>query len=171
MTTLTEVRTYLDHIETNIRSIREVLALPEASQEGTAVLEGLLEIRTTVVAAVSWYEAESSPVTIKAKAHSDDRVYEVDFDAEPYFRNANAEAILQLAKCGWGGDYPADNVVLYVAEKSLNDNVVAMFGYLERKNKTADVGFECRVDRESAMRWLKDRMPLLHAAILRQEGD
>ena len=59
MTTLTEVRTYLDHIETNIRSIQEVLALPEASQEGTAVLEGLLEIRTTVVAAVSWYEAES----------------------------------------------------------------------------------------------------------------
>jgi len=52
---------------------------------------------------------------IKAKAWSDDRNVEVEFDATPYFQQASALEILQLACCGWAGDYPADDVATYVA--------------------------------------------------------
>lgn len=43
---------------------------------------------------------------IKAEVHTDDHIYEVNFDAEPWFAQASDKEILEVAECGWGGDYP-----------------------------------------------------------------
>jgi len=52
---------------------------------------------------------------IQAECHSDDQVVKVSFYADPWFRQSPDQDIFELAKCGWGGDYPADRVALWMA--------------------------------------------------------
>ena len=54
--------------------------------------------------------------------------------AAPWFEQAPDEAILDLAKCGWGGDYPADAVAEFFEGKV--PDITAMFKYKQH-------GFEC----------------------------
>ncbi|KKL23440.1 hypothetical protein LCGC14_2425330, partial [marine sediment metagenome] len=68
-------------------------------------------------------------MTIKAECHSDDRVREANFDATPWFVQASAESIGDLARCGWGGDYPADGVAQFMAEQ--DREVGKVFQYLD----------------------------------------
>ena len=106
----------------------------------------------------------SSPtVTIPADAHSDDHAVYIKFDALAWFREVSAENILKLAKCGWGGDYPADAVVTYMQD--YDENVKRLFSYLEINRK---VGYECHVNEESAMAWLADNRPEVHEVIQRE---
>ena len=97
---------------------------------------------------------------ITAEAHSDDRVFEVPFDALPWFQQASDEEVIKLARCGWGGDYPADHVAEFMV-----DHVPAlaeMFGYIERlARKRRDTGFECHVNKKEALAWLKANKPVL----------
>lgn len=91
---------------------------------------------------------------IPAECHSDDGHVEVDFDAEPYFRQADDLEIVQLALCGWGGDYPAD----WVADHFRDDNpeVKRMFEYIEIHGEQ---GFECHVEEAGAVAWIKANRP------------
>lgn len=99
---------------------------------------------------------EKSKVLIKAECHSDDRVYEVEFDAASWFKKASREEIIALAECGWGNDYPADAVAHFMAEHS--EEVADMFGYLERiaeiPSKCDIAGFVCSVNEDDAIGWL-----------------
>ncbi len=111
---------------------------------------------------------------IQAEAHSDDHVIEVKFDATPYFEQADDEALLQLAECGWGGDYPGDYVAQHMAEKV--PDVAKLFEYLtaiaDVPSKKDVCGFECHVDATDAMAWIAGNRPNLHAEILAdQEQD
>ena len=90
---------------------------------------------------------------IKAEAHSDDRASEVQFDATPWFEAATDQEIEKLAAAGWGGDYPADEVAMQMADSV--DGLADMFKYIEIAHKIRDVGFECHVDSDSALAWLK----------------
>jgi hypothetical protein len=87
---------------------------------------------------------------IRAEAHTDDRVYEVDFDAADYFAQASDADILALHECGWGGDYPADYVAEFMA--TLDSDLEALFAYNAR---AWEGGFECHVRDDDAMAWLK----------------
>ena len=94
-------------------------------------------------------------MAIKAECHSDDRVREADFDAMPWFIQASAESIADLAACGWGGDYPADGVAQFMADH--DESVLKMFQYLNLVSDQKDApGFECHVDEADAMAWLRD---------------
>lgn len=112
---------------------------------------------------------------INAEVHSDDRAIEVTFDAEPYLAQASDADILALIDCGWGGDYPADDVARFFEDT--NEEIHGMFHYLEtirglRSHKDV-CGFECHVDEKQAMAWVKAHRPHLvtTAAERNPEGD
>ena len=94
---------------------------------------------------------------IKAECHSDDRCVEVDFDATPWFDQASDEQILDLIKCEWGYDYPADDIAIFMADK--NPEVKSMFDYINIRGKIETIGFECSVDEAMATLWLKLHRP------------
>lgn len=100
---------------------------------------------------------EEPKFVIPAEAHTDDRNVEVKFDALAWFRQASAYNIARLAACGWGGDYPADEVAEFTAE--LNPDVKRIYDYLALVNKPGrdTIGFECRIDSEAAMKWMASR--------------
>ena len=51
-------------------------------------------------------------MAVKAECHSDDRICECPFNAIPWLKKATYEEIEALHLCGWGGDYPADEVAI-----------------------------------------------------------
>ena len=106
-------------------------------------------------------KTSSLTVTIQADAHSDDQAVYIKFDALAWFREVSAENILALAQCGWGGDYPADTVVLYTRN---NENEKRLFSYLHIHPK---MGFECHVNEDNAMAWLADNRPEVHDLLQR----
>jgi hypothetical protein len=104
---------------------------------------------------------------ILAEVHSDDHVFEVEFDATPWFEQASNEAIVALADCEWGGDYAADAVADFFSES--NEQISDLFTYLHtirnlRSHKDMN-GFECHVNSEDAYAWLEANRPGLVAAV------
>jgi hypothetical protein len=105
-------------------------------------------------------DEEALPETVPAETHSDDRVFEVAFDAMPWFTQASDEAIVKLANCGFGGDYPADEVSMFMA--GINEEIDQMHKYVCRVQEThRDCGFECHIDRDAAMAWITKHRPAL----------
>lgn len=106
---------------------------------------------------------------IKAECHSDDRVFEVSFDAVPWFDRASDEEILALAACGWGGDYPADQVAIFFDET--NKDIKEMMGYINRITSTRKAcGYECHVDQKSAIAWIRQTREYLLDRIEKKNG-
>jgi len=73
-------------------------------------------------------------------------------------RQATDEEIIELAKCEWGGDYPADDVARFCDEQP---GVSKVFEWAE----DSEIGFECHVDKAAAMKWLRENKPALAAKI------
>src|SRR5947207_601044 len=98
---------------------------------------------------------------IQATVHTDDHAREVEFDAAPWFEQATDDDIRALADCAWGGDYPADAVAQFFEGK--DEDIGDLFAYLGHANEArtamlADrIGFECHVDQDEALAWLKGR--------------
>ena len=101
--------------------------------------------------------AKKTKKAVTAECHSDDRVFEVTFDASSFFDKASDEEIVALMECGWGGDYPADNVAESVEES--NESIRELFSYVRR---VKDMGFECHVNEEEAIAYLKIKRPHLN---------
>jgi hypothetical protein len=57
----------------------------------------------------------------------------------------------------WGQDYPSDFVAHYIA--GCNDDVAKMFDYIEFKSD--DTGFECYINANDALIWIKENRPHL----------
>ena len=109
-------------------------------------------------------------LTVSAKVHSDDYVFDIAFDATPWFEQASDEEILVLAKCDFGGDYPADAVADFF--ENSNPEVTDMFDYIHAHNKSdvvEHIGFECYVDEDEAMAWLVENKPELAMQIAEME--
>jgi hypothetical protein len=129
------------------------------------ISEGAVAIEV-VAAEVNWeglnslgHDAEST-TPVPAKAYTDDRVIEVSFDAATWFQAATDVEIVQLAQCGYGGDYPADNVAIALATE--NEDLAELHRYLERRVDTRnECGFECHVDPAAALAWITQHRPAL----------
>lgn len=93
---------------------------------------------------------------IPAECHSDDHNAKANFDALPWFEQASDEDITALADSGWASDYPADGVAEYMEDR--NADVANVFAYIEG----GEQGFECSVDKDKALAWLKENRPDLH---------
>lgn len=100
---------------------------------------------------------------VPAEVHSDDREHEVDFDAESYLEQASDAQIRALMACGWGGDYPADNVAEHF--QGQNADIDALFKHLDEVKDLYShkdmCGFECHVDTDAAMQWVVANRPHL----------
>ena len=80
---------------------------------------------------------------------------DVDFDAAPWFRAATDEQVQTLANCGWGGNYPADEVAAWI--RRANREVDALLVLIEARG----AGYECHVDADDAIAWLGTHRPHL----------
>lgn len=110
-----------------------------------------------------------SETGILAEVHSEDRVFEVEFDATAWFRQASDDEILSLSEVKWGGDYAADQVAEF---HSANPEIAELFNYLDLIRGGQDEnGSECHVNAESAMTWLKKHRNGLCARVLCQGND
>ena len=107
--------------------------------------------------------------TIPAEVHTDDHKATAKFDALPYFMQASEEEIVELARCGFGGDYPADNVAEHMSD--LNEQVGRVFTYLgfEPENMGEKVGFECHIEEAPALAWLKANSPKTYQRLIDED--
>lgn len=111
---------------------------------------------------------------IKAECHSDDFVQTASFDATRFFEQAAQQEIEDLARCGWRGDYPADHVAEFSCDLSGNEDLRRVFDYLGTRPRMISgdtVGFECIVDEDQALCWLKDNRPHWLPAIAEAMGE
>lgn len=95
-------------------------------------------------------DKSQDPFTIYATAHTDDRVIYVEFDALNWFKQASCAEIVELARCGWGGDYPADYVAIWMADR--DPDTARIFDHTASHEPC---GFECYVNGKQALAWLK----------------
>jgi hypothetical protein len=108
-------------------------------------------------------------IAVSAECHSDDQAAQVQFDAAPWLKKATIERIVKLAKCGWGGDYGADQVAMDMADK--NSDIADMFKYIEIRNKVSKehIGFECHVDATEARAWIQKNRPRVFAKLPKED--
>jgi len=130
--------------------------LKELNQKLTSLLNdsqpGLITWREALAKtlnSISEFCPTDSP-SILATAHSDDWVVEVSFDAGQWFRQASDDEIIDLISCGFSGDYPSDAVAMYMA--TFSPDLKKMFTYSQ---EIKNIGFECAVNIEQAVKWLK----------------
>jgi len=105
------------------------------------------------------------PEIVQATVHSDDRVAEARFDAIPYLKRAPADNLVQLARCGWENDYPADEVALYTASNDRKVRTVFKHIDLYNARHKEHIGFECSVSGQQAIAWLRKHRSDVHVAI------
>jgi hypothetical protein len=95
---------------------------------------------------------------IKATIRSDDSVASVSFDATPWFEQASDQEIIDLARCGWGGDYAADEVSQF-----FSDSITAqVFDYLDShpaRETNSAIGHETHIDMDEAIEWVIENRP------------
>ena len=101
-----------------------------------------------------------------AEIHTDNRTFEVKFEATRYFEEASDSTLEALIRSGYRGSENSDAVGLWVADK--DTRVKDLFDYLyvlnrNRHRATEDVGFEVVVDDRQARQWLKVNRPTLYA--------
>lgn len=105
------------------------------------------------------HEASKLPdIRVSAEISTDDLKRRAKFNCVEWFTSATDKQITALAKCGWGGDYDADDV----AWASTTKRVAKILAYCERTG----MGFECHVDPEEALTYLKTNRPELWATII-----
>lgn len=107
-------------------------------------------------------------VIVPADVNTDDHQHREAFDAVCWFQYASDDAIVALAKCGWGGDYPADDVARYIAEKDVMgmDCPVGHLLRIAERTEAGLLGFECHVNKERALAWLKENRTNLFADLV-----
>ncbi len=99
---------------------------------------------------------------IKANVHDDDERFSINFDATLWFEDASDGSIKELAKYDWGYDYTADAVAQYMVIH--DDQVNNFFDYIEALavlSGASSAGFECYVNTEDAIVWIKANRPHL----------
>lgn len=146
----------------------------QAFIDGDAESVGLPEIGDCIdfapqATTITLVPAEDHPKEyIQAEAHSDDRAIEISFNAVTWFEQASDDEIIALSECDWGGDYAADAVADYYRYGPTSD----LFSYLDAKQKQPgrdSIGFECSVDEDDAIYWLREHRPDLAMRI--EEGE
>ena len=93
---------------------------------------------------------------IKTEIHSDDYVFSYTFSSELWFKQASDKEILDLMKCGFGGDLPADRIADFF--EPINRKIETVLDYAREKQ---EMGFEVEVDPISATNWIKKHRPHL----------
>ena len=102
-----------------------------------------------------------TPLVVPAEVHTDDLVFQIDFDAEPFLRNADDANLRALRAYGWGCDETADR--LAIEREPYLEEIARMFKYLDaiqqQPSKKDESGFEVIIDVEAAEQWVRAHRP------------
>ena len=108
-------------------------------------------------------------VRIEAEVHDDARLNLIVFDAGAWFNQASDQEIFDLHEIGWGGDEAADVVALFFEET--NEDIGALIVFCRSTQGTHNaLGFECSVNADNAMDWLKQNRHGLWARLLCEDN-
>jgi len=130
------------------------------------LLESYREVGEKVKAVLGHYISSLSKGLermIRAEAWSDCQQLRVKFDATRWAEQASDEQLIELGECGFRGDYPADDVALFMADHDLQ--AASLFEFLQvvqTQPYSGDTnGFECEVDADDLRLWLQENRPHL----------
>jgi len=104
---------------------------------------------------------------IRATCHTADNAYCVEFDATPWFSEAGAPSIVDLAQRGWSSAAIAESLEGRPGYERLHD----LIQYAAKRLQPESVEdltwntFECIVDRPEAVAWLETNRPDVVAGI------
>lgn len=104
---------------------------------------------------------------IRAKCHTADEAMQAEFDATPWFEDADSRAIILLAKQGWSASWVADALEARSGYEALHELVRYARERLEMESREDPSWptFECRVDGAEAIAWLEQNRSDIAAKI------
>lgn len=109
-------------------------------------------------------------IRVSATLNDDAVLTTLEFDAGPWFAQASDEDIRELREIGWRGDYAADEVALFFEDT--NSDIANLVGFCQgTQGSDNPIGFECAVDGDEAMNWLKFNKTQLWAKFLCQDNN
>jgi len=98
---------------------------------------------------------------MRAEAWSDCQQLRIEFDATLWAEQATDQALIDLGQCGCRGDYPADDVVIFMADHDAK--AASLFKFLDvvrfQPWSGETNGFECAVDENDFREWLQKNKP------------
>lgn len=108
--------------------------------------------------------------TVEGKAWLDNQAASVAFDSSTWLISASESEVLDLAGCDWRGDYGADAVAQGMA--LLDWRVAEFFGVHSYLNQFSNepIGFECCVDEDAALDFLKEHRNDLYWKVMVDAG-
>jgi hypothetical protein len=104
---------------------------------------------------------------IRALCHTADNARAVEFDATPWFREADPQSILHLAEQGWSSVFVADALEARPGYEGLHQLVEYAATRL-REESLEDptwATFDCVVSQPDATRWLAENRPEVAAKL------
>jgi hypothetical protein len=104
---------------------------------------------------------------IHATCHTADNVVCLEFDATPWFSEADGPSIIDLARHGWSGAAVAESLERRRGYERLHNLIEYAAARLEPES-LEDLTwntFECTVDRQDALAWLAKNRPDVRARI------
>lgn len=105
---------------------------------------------------------------VAANFWTDDRAFEVSFDARAYLQQASDADLRSILEVDCSGDYSTDAVAEHMRDENLQEDIVQAFNYLSARNQNRrdTIGFEVELDKASFYRWLDEQRPQVLAGYL-----
>lgn len=123
-------------------------------------------------AARAWAPAHQE--RIAARFWTDDRTFEVVFDARPWLEQADERALSAVVNTGFASDACVDDVALWTEQQGLSVDLSEAMAYVsavQRSRSGRNFGFECALDARDVLCWLAHYRPGLLARLLcEQQG-
>ena len=110
---------------------------------------------------------------IRVTCHTVDDALIVEFDATPWFQEADPASIMHVAGQGWSSTWIADGLEMrpgYERLHELIDYATNRLG-LESLEDPAFATYECTVNGPEAMAWLNENRPEVAAAIRSRQAN
>lgn len=110
---------------------------------------------------------------VHAEFWSDDRVFEVNFDARLWLMQASEKEISEVIHTGYRGDYSTDNIAEFMEDKVGGEEIKEAYAYIHvlQRSRKNDIGSECLIDKEQMLKWLAQHRTQILANILCERHD
>jgi hypothetical protein len=110
---------------------------------------------------------------IRASCHTADNALALEFDATPWFREADPRSILYLAEQGWSSVWDADALEARPGYEGLHRLIDYAATRLrdESLEDPAWAAIECVVSQLDATRWLGENRPEIALLLQRRQAD
>lgn len=107
---------------------------------------------------------------IRAACHTADNRFALEFDATPWFREADPESILHLAERGWSSVWVADALETRPGYEGLHQLIEYAATRLREESLEDPTwpALDCTVNQSDAMQWLAQNRPEVAARLQNQ---